>query len=412
MQVYFVCFVPFVVTIFSSLRESTVANPFNWLNDELASLETRSLVRGRREVQSLAGGCCQIDGRKLWNFAGNDYLGFVRDPVVIAAAQDALNEGVGAGASALVTGRTHWHAELEQRLAEFKGTEAAILFPTGFAANFGTIVSLVGSEDIVFCDRLNHASLIDGARHSKARFRVYPHCNMNALRTELEKSAEFRRRLIVTDSLFSMDGDVAPLAELTSLAEQFNSMLLVDEAHATGIFGDRGTGLLEAQNVKSGNVVAVGTLSKAIGAQGGFVAGSQSFCDWLWNTARTSMFSTALAPPICAAAQASLKLIETEPHRREWLRSASLRVVEALRSQEWEIPDGVDGPIIPVLTGTPENTIKLSKQLQQQGLLVAAIRPPTVPQGKSRLRISLSHAHGEEGVEALIQAFEKFMSPI
>ena len=389
-----------------------MANPFNWLNDELASLESRSLVRERREVQTLAGGRCQLDGKELWNFAGNDYLGFVNDPAVIAAAQDALREGVGAGASALVTGRTHWHAELEQHLAEFKETEAAILFPTGFAANFGTIVSLVGPDDVVFCDRLNHASLVDGARHSKARFRVYPHCDMNALRAELEKSTEYRRRLIVTDSLFSMDGDVAPLTELASLAEQFDAMLLVDEAHATGIFGDRGTGLLEAQNVKSEHVVAVGTLSKAMGAQGGFVAGSEQLCDRLWNSARTSMFSTALAPPMCAAALASLKLIETEPHRREWLLAASQKVTQELRSQGWEIPETVDGPIIPVLTGTPENTIRLSKKLQQQGILVAAIRPPTVPQGKSRLRISMSYAHGEEGVEALIQAFAKFASLI
>ncbi len=394
-----------MVTNLNSLRESTVTNSFNWLDDEIASLESRSLVRERREVQSLTAGRCQVDGNELWNFASNDYLGFANDPAVIAAARDALKEGVGAGASALVTGRTYWHAKVEQRLAEFKGTESAILFPTGFAANIGTIVSLVGPEDIVFCDRLNHASLVDGARHSKARFRVYPHCDMNALKTELEKSTDYRRRLIVTDSLFSMDGDVAPLAELASLSEQHDAMLLVDEAHATGVFGDQGTGLLEAQNVKSQNVVAVGTLSKAIGAQGGYVAGSRSLCDWLWNTARTNMFSTALAPPMCAAASESLRLIESEPHRREWLHSASQRVVETLRSQGWEIPDKVDGPIIPVLTDTPENTLNLSKKLQQQGILVAAIRPPTVPQGKSRLRISLSYAHRDEGVDALVQAF-------
>ncbi|MDB4733432.1 8-amino-7-oxononanoate synthase, partial [Planctomicrobium sp.] len=307
-----------------------------------------------------------------------------------------------------VTGHSHWHEQLVKTVAEFKKAEAAILFPTGYAANFGTITSLVGSEDIVFCDRLNHASLIDGARHSKAKFRVYPHCDVAALKRELEKARGYRRRLVITDSLFSMDGDQAPLKEIVDLAEEYDAMLLVDEAHATGIFGVNGTGLLEAHEVANHpNVISVGTFSKAIGVQGGFVTGSKSLCDWLWNRARTSMFSTALAPPLCAAAIASIGLIKSEPKRRKWLLEQSKLVKEKLQEQGWNVPEDVNGPIIPVLIREPEKTVSIAKQLQQQVILVAAIRPPTVPSGTSRLRISLSYSHQESGVQALLDAFDQ-----
>ena len=218
-------------------------------------------------------GRCRQNGDLLWNFAGNDYLGLADHPDVIAAAQQALSAGLGARASALVSGRTSWHARLEEKLAEFKKTESAILFPTGFAANFGTIHALIGPEDVVFSDRLNHASLIDGARSSRARFRVFPHKDLSVLKKELQKSQEFRRRLIVTDSLFSMDGDVAPLPALAELAEKFNALLLVDEAHATGLFGKTGAGLIEELGIDSAHLIHVGTLSKAIGAPGRICSG-------------------------------------------------------------------------------------------------------------------------------------------
>lgn len=385
-------------------------NPFHWIDEELSALEEKSLLRQRRTFRPLSNGRCEFDGHLLWNFAANDYLGHADDPVVIEAVQSALVEGVGARASALVTGNTEWHSQLLKVLKEFKASEDAILFPTGFAANFGTITSLVGTEDIIFCDRLNHASLIDGAKHSRAKFRVYPHCDMKSLEKELKEAESYRRRLIVTDSLFSMDGDHAPLAVLAELAEQYDAMLLVDEAHATGIFGERGTGLLESRGISNHPcVVSVGTFSKAIGAQGGFVTGSKILCDWLWNRARTSMFSTALAPPLCAAAISSIRLIQTQPQRRQWLLDKSQFVKQELLELGWSIPAAVEGPIIPVLIGDPGKTIELAERLQKAGILVAAIRPPTVPNGTSRLRISLSYSHQDAGIQSLLGAFSELI---
>ncbi len=404
------CHLPFDQRIASpTLRTDfrIMTSPFNWIDDELDSLNERSLIRLRKEVRPLPGGQCELDGQRLWNFSGNDYLGLASEQAVISAAKSVMDEGVGARASALVTGRTQHHVELERQLAKFKNSESATLFPTGFAANVGAITSLAGPEDIIFCDRLNHASLIDGARQSKARFRVFPHCDLIALRQELDNAKQFRRRLILTDSLFSMDGDVAPLGELASLAEEFSAMLLVDEAHATGVFGQRGSGLLEDQGVKSENIVAVGTLSKAIGAQGGFVTGSHKLCDWLWNTARTSMFSTALSPILCVAASAALNLIETQPQRRKDLLTNSRRIKLELQTQGWNIPKNVTGPIIPVIVGDPDRAVHLTSKLQTLGLLVAAIRPPTVPKGSARLRISVSAAHNEAGIQCLLNSFQQ-----
>lgn len=390
-------------------------SPFEWISEELQHLEQRHLLRQVRQVTSHPGGKCALlneaNGSTLWNFSANDYLGLSEDSRVLEAARAALLTDVGAKASPLVTGRTEWHAKLESRLASFKGVEAAILFPTGFAANLGTVASLVGPEDVVFTDRLNHASLIDGARYSRARLRVFPHCDTQALINLLRRETEARRRLILTDSLFSMDGDVAPLADLANIAEETGAMLLVDEAHATGIFGARGTGLLEATGVSSPNVIAVGTLSKALGGQGGFVAGTRERCDWLWNTSRTSMFSTALAIPLCAAALRAIQIVEEEPHRREWLLKQSALVAETLRAGGWNVPESVVGPILPVLIGDPQEVLQLAASLLQAGILVAAIRPPTVPLGTSRLRISLSYAHGEAGVDALVQAFSRLEPP-
>lgn len=379
-----------------------------WWTEELARLTSAGLCRRRREVEPLAGGKCRIGGREMWNFAANDYLGLAGDSRLAQSARRAMDDaGIGARASPLVTGRTCWHAALEQRLARFKQAESAVLFPTGYAANVGTISALAGPEDVIFCDRLNHASLIDGSRLSQARFRVYPHGDVLSLRNDLAKSQSFRRRLIVTDSLFSMDGDHAPLAELVRLAEEFDALLLVDEAHATGVFGEQGRGLLEECRIDSPRVISVGTLSKAVGLQGGFVTGDQAFADWLWNQARTQMFSTALALPLCAAAIAAIDLIESEPQRRSWLQSAASRVKQELQTQGWMVPEHVRGPILPVLIGEPEPAVALAGLLEAQGLLVAAIRPPTVPHGTSRLRISLSYAHGDEGIEALVRGFQQ-----
>jgi 8-amino-7-oxononanoate synthase len=381
-------------------------NAFPWLADELLGLERDGLLRKRREVKSLSDGQCEIDGRRLVNFASNDYLDLAHDPRVIAAAREALESaGAGATASALVTGRTEWHARLEQRLAEFEGHEAAILFPTGYAANLGTITALVGSEDVVFCDRLNHASLIDGCKLSGARLRVYRHTQLDKFQRELEKSAGYRRRLIVTDSLFSMDGVPAPLVELCDLAERFDAALLIDEAHATGLFGEQGRGLAELHGIEEHlSLIRIGTLSKGLASLGGFVTGSQQLIDWLWNRARPQMFSTALPPSACAAAIAAIDIIEQEPQRRQQLLSTCEAFRQRLTTVGLDVPEGGIGPIIPILLNDPARAVATASKLEKVGFLVAAIRPPTVPTGTSRLRITLTAGHGCEIVGKLFDA--------
>ena len=377
--------------------------PFDWITRELQALDESGLRRLARVCAPLPHGRCRVDGVELVNFASNDYLGLAGDPRVIAAALDATARyGAGARASPLVSGRTPLHAELERAMAEFEGTESAVLFPTGFAANVGAIGCLVEAGDVVFCDRLNHASLVDGCRLSGARLRVYSHRDLPQLSLELDKAKDARRRLIVTDSLFSMDGDAAPLAELFALADESQSMLLVDEAHATGVYGATGRGLCEEAGLTGSECVRVGTLSKAIGSQGGFVAGTQQLCDWIRNSARPHMFSTALTPGACGAALESLRLIRCEPERRERLHGLARQLRAELLAAGRTALGEVDCPIVPLIVGDPQAALALSQALQQQGFLVPAIRPPTVPRGTSRLRISLTADHTPEDINRLV----------
>lgn len=382
-----------------------MSESLKWIDDELASLEREGLVRRRRQVTSLPAARCVVDGRELINFASNDYLDLAHDPRVIAAAQQALTEaGVGATASALVSGRSSWHVALEDRLARFERQPAAVLFPTGFAANMGTICALAGKDDVIFSDRLNHASLIDGCRLSGARVQIYSHDDLAGLRNEIAKCSTSGRRLIVTDSVFSMDGDLAPLPELCDLAEQFDAILIVDEAHATGVFGANGRGVAELQGVENRVAVRVGTLSKGVGALGGFVAGPQNLIDWLWNRARPQIFSTALPPSICAAAAAAIHLIETEPERRQRLMQTAADFRRKIVAAGIETVSLAVGPIVPVILHTPERAVQVARQLEEVGFLVAAIRPPTVPQGTSRLRITLSSGHEPADIDRLVAA--------
>ncbi len=373
--------------------------PFDWITHELRALDESGLRRRMRVCEPLPRGRCRVDGIDFVNFASNDYLGLAGDLRVIAAALDATARyGTGARASSLVSGRTPLHAELERDIAVFEGTEAAVLFPTGFAANVGAIGSLVEAGDVVFCDRLNHASLIDGCRLSGARLRVYSHHDLSQLLSELDKAKDARRRLIVTDSLFSMDGDAAPLAELFVLAARSESMLLIDEAHATGVYGANGQGLCEEAGLDGQACVRVGTLSKAIGSQGGFVAGTEALCEWLRNTARPQMFSTALTPGACGAALESLRLIRAEPSRRVRVRDLARQLRSELLAAGWTATGEVDCPIVPLIVGEPQVAVSLSQRLLQHGFLVPAIRPPTVPRGTSRLRISLTAEHTSEDI--------------
>lgn len=374
----------------------------DWLSTAIDERANDGLLRRRRVVVALADGWCEIDGHTVRNFATNDYLNLAQDSRLIDAATNTAAEvGVGAKASALVCGRSKWQAELEESIAEFEGTAAALVFPSGFAANVGTLAALIGSDDAVFCERFNHASLVDGCRLSGARMRVYRSHDLDRLAAELSKCPPSQRKWIVTDGVFSMDGRIAPLAELCDIAEQFGAHVIVDEAHGTGVFGPTGRGVCEHTQTEERVAVRIGTLSKALGTLGGFVAGSRELIDWLWNSARTQIYSTALPPSICAAAMVALEIVQAEPERREQLWRCS----EILRAElaRFELPVVADseGPILPILTEDPTTTLAAAQTLERQSYLVSAIRPPTVPHGTSRLRISISTAFNEIDIRAL-----------
>jgi 8-amino-7-oxononanoate synthase len=368
----------------------------SWLDGDSADWARRGLAR--KLVARGPGGR---------NFGTNDYLGLAADRRVVEAARRAAEAyGWGAGASALVTGWSEVHQALADDLARFERTEAAVVFPSGFAANLGTIAALVGSGDAVYADRLNHACLIDGVRLSGARLRVYPHNDVGRLEAILDRDrGRFRRALIATDGVFSMDGDLAPLAELADLAGRFGAMLLVDEAHGTGVFGTDGRGAASEAGVADRVSIKVGTLSKALGSVGGFVAGSWKLIDWLVNHARTLIYSTALPPAAVAAAREALWIVQAEPQRRERVRALGSRLRAELTAAGLDVGLSTSaGPIVPVLLGEAERAVELADRLHDRGFLVPAIRPPTVPDGTARLRISLTASHSDDDVTALLEA--------
>ncbi|MCA9152532.1 MAG: 8-amino-7-oxononanoate synthase [Planctomycetales bacterium] len=381
-------------------------DPLAWLPEALQQLERDNLRRQPAIRGSAQGPKIVMDAGERINFGSNDYLGLSADPrLATAVAQSLKRFGWGSGASPLITGRSAPQAELERHLAALKQTEAALVFPSGFAANAGTLGCLAGPDDVILSDAKNHASLIDGCRLSRATVRVYRHLDVTDLRAQLTDCSSYRRRLIVTDSLFSMDGDMAPLPTLVELAEQHEALLVVDEAHATGVFGTRGSGLCEMMRIESLVPVRIGTLSKAIGSIGGFVAGSKLLIDWLFNRARSYVFSTALPAACHAASLTALKIIRDEPQRRALLLETQRRLREELSGQGWQIVPG-DSQIIPVRIGEPAATMRLAQMLSERGLLVPGIRPPTVPAGESLLRISLCATHSQQQIERLVAAMK------
>jgi len=384
--------------------------PLDWIDQELASLDRQGLRRELATRSSSQAARVTIDGRELVNFGSNDYLALAADPrLAAAAAAAAKQEGWGSGASPLISGHGQTHQRLELRLAEFEGTEAALVFPSGFAANAGTIAALVGPGDVVFTDRKNHASLLDGCRLSRADVRAFPHGDCERLDHLLGKASRYRRRLITTDSLFSMDGDLAPLNELAGLAERHGAMLMIDEAHATGVFGPRGRGVAEHSGVEDRVHVRVGTLSKALGSIGGFVVGSRSLAEWLANRARPYVFSTAGPAAAAAAALAALDILRDEPHRRQGLLDRAEALRRELAGQGWDVGKSAS-QIIPVIVGRPDRAVELAAFLRERGLFVPAIRPPTVPEGEACLRISLTFGHTQEMVSRLAEALGQLRS--
>ncbi len=383
-------------------------DPLAWIETEADAWSRKGLERRLGVSGPSPPGRIVRAGRSLLNFASNDYLGLASDPRVIAAAVEATQRyGWGTGASPLVSGWREPHAALAEALARFEGVEAVALFASGFAANLGTIAALVGAGDAVYSDRLNHASLIDGVRLAGARLRVYPHNDADRLAAILARDrGRFRRSLIATDSVFSMDGDVAPLVDLVEIADRYGAILMVDEAHATGVLGVTGRGAIEAAGLEPGQIpVKVGTLSKALGSVGGFVAGSRRLIDWLHNHARTMIYSTA--PPVAAAAAAlrALELNVAKPERRCHLLELAERLRNGLANRNLHTIPGV-GPIVPWVVADPEVATAHTTHFLVAGCLVPAIRPPTVPAGTARLRISLTAAHSHVELDQLLTAID------
>jgi 8-amino-7-oxononanoate synthase len=383
-------------------------DPFGWIDEALRERERAGLLRELRVRQRASSdGTMTLGGRPFVNFSSNDYLGLAADPrLAEAAAKAAVADAWGAGASPLVTGRTELHARLESALATFEQTDAALLFTSGYAANVGAVTSLVGRGDVVFSDARNHASLIDGCRLSGASVRVYAHADLDGLARALAEAPGEGRRLIVTDSVFSMDGDAAPLAEIADLARRHGAMLLVDEAHATGVFGEGGSGLCEAAGLSGFPLAKVGTLSKALGSHGAFVAGPKAVVDLVAQKARSYVFSTAAPAALAAAGLRALEIAEAEPRRRVRVLEVATRVREALREQGWNCGAG-STQIVPVFVGESDAAVALAARFAERGLWIPAIRPPSVPPGESLLRISLSAAHSDEQIEKLLDTFRE-----
>jgi 8-amino-7-oxononanoate synthase len=374
----------------------------DFIGKELDALRRRGLYREFKTLDGATDRIVTLYGTTFLCFSSNNYLGLANDPRLVAAAKDALDEyGVGAGASRLVSGNQRIHRELERRLAEFKGTEAAIVFPTGYMANVGTIASLVGELDAVIVDRLDHASIIDGARLSRAKLLVYAHCDLGSLEQALEQARSYRRRLVATDTLFSMDGDIAPLREIALLAKRYDAIVMADDAHGTGVLGERGRGALEHGACERDVDVVMGTLSKALGALGGFVAGERRLIEYLRNTARPFMYTTALPASMAAAALAALELVEREPERRVALRENVAAFKAGLRAKG-HAADHSPSPIVPIVLGEPARAIEKARELYANHIFVPAIRPPTVPKGTSRLRVSLMSSHTRDDLERLL----------
>lgn len=357
-------------------------------------------------MDSRAGRRLIVEGRSLVDFASNDYLGLAADPRVVAALRAGAERwGAGAGASHLVTGHTAEHAALEEEVAAFTGRERALVFSSGYAANVATINALAGRRDLVFGDRLNHASLIDGARQSGAQLEWYPHVDVHALEQVLLRHVGSPgRRLVVTDGTFSMDGDVCPLGDLVELARRHRAWLMVDDAHGIGVHGRAGTGVVDSQVHGSGDVpVLVGTFGKAFGTAGAFVAGDTALIDFLVQRARNYVYSTALPPALAAATRAALDIAQAEGWRREALAGLVERFRDGAASRDIRLLPSAT-PIQPVVLGTAGRTMRVAAMLEDRGYLVGAIRPPTVPEGTARLRITLGAGHEPADVDGLLDA--------
>jgi 8-amino-7-oxononanoate synthase len=377
------------------------------LREELAEIESAGLWRRLRQLDSAQGVRINLEGRELLNFSSNDYLGLANDPILKRAASKAIEEfGAGSGSARLICGSQSPHHQLENALAAFKGTESAICFSSGYAAALGVLPVVVGEGDTVIIDKLVHASLIDGVRLSGAKLRVFKHNNLEDLERILQWAARREGHiLVITESVFSMDGDLAPILNLVELKEKYGAWLMVDEAHATGLFGKGRRGLIEEFGVGDRVDIQMGTLGKALGSAGGYICGSQQLVDLLINRARSFVFSTAPVPAQAAAAKAAVDWVQTG--EAEFARTRLWGLVDQLKNgliqRGWQLPV-VRSAILPLIIGNESDAANLSDYLIAEGVFVPAIRYPTVPRGEARLRITVSAAHSPEDVSQLLEA--------
>jgi 8-amino-7-oxononanoate synthase len=379
----------------------------DFIQNELEALKRQGLYRELRRVEGEQGPTLVLDGHEVLNFSSNNYLGLANHPALKKAAKEAIDRyGCGAVASRLISGNMALHEELEEKIAALKGTEAALVFNSGFQANVGIIPALAAEGDTIFSDELNHASIIDGCRLARAETVVYPHCDPAGLEDALKNSQANGRKLIVTETLFSMDGDEAPLAEIVLLSERYGALVMVDEAHATGVAGPNGAGVVAKLGLGDRIPIQMGTLGKALGGFGAYVAGSHALRELLINRCRSFIFTTALPPPVLAAAIAAIDLLYQEPQRRLalWHNIRALR--EGLRNLGFSLGSG-ESQIVPLVTGDAEKCMAFSERLLEKGVFAQGIRPPTVPEGTSRLRITLMATHTHEHLHQALRVFKE-----
>ncbi|MEC9375598.1 MAG: 8-amino-7-oxononanoate synthase [Pseudomonadota bacterium] len=382
---------------------------FSNINKNLKEREASGLYRHRRIVSSAQGRELVINGKKLLNFCSNDYLGLANDNRIKTAFQAGVNQwGVGSGASHLISGHTAAHKELEAALAEFTFRERSLLFTSGYAANIGSINALIGPGDYAFEDRLNHASLLDGGRLSGARFSRYQHRDLEDLNNQLKRREKNKtRKLVISDGTFSMDGSICDIAGTAKIAAKHQAWLMVDEAHSLGVTGDSGCGLVNPRHFNSNDVqILIGTLGKAFGTQGGFVAGSEELIETIIQNARTYIYSTALPASIAVATIESLKIVTTETWRREKLQELIRQFREGAKRIGFDLIDS-STPIQPIMIGDSKTASKLSESLEKNGIFASAIRPPTVPKDSARIRITLTAAHTDKDLQHLLNTLEQ-----
>jgi glycine C-acetyltransferase len=384
-----------------------MGNPLDYLDSELNELRERGLFRWPRMLEGAQEPLARYDGHEVINLASNNYLGLANHTRLKAAARRAIDElGVGSGAVRTIAGNMAIHRELEDELARFKHTEATLLYQSGFTANAGTVAALLGKEDIIVSDELNHASIIDGARLSGAEKKIYPHKDVAAARALLAESHSARRLLLITDGVFSMDGDIAPLPDLVAVAEEFGAIMMVDDAHASGVLGQAGRGTVDHFDLHGRVHVQVGTLSKAFAGQGGYVAGSRSLVDYLIHRARPLLFSTSHPPSVAASALAAVRLVQEEPELIERLWDNTRFFRKGLMQLGWNT-GASETPITPVMVGDERLTMDLSDRLFTAGVFALGIAFPTVPRGKARIRTIVTAGHTRTHLQRALDAFER-----